>query len=366
MKSAHIDTPFLLSVVVLACAGFFIFCSASLGLIATTNEPFGSVTLTQFISLVVGFSAFYIMSRIPYRLWKKYSFYIFVACVLVNALLFIPALTLNHGGAGRWVNLQVVTFQPSEFLKLGFIIYLAAWISSVKGKIESFKYGIAPFLGLLAIVSALLLAQSDTFTLAVIIITGTSLLVASGARLKHIALIGVIALLLIGTVAFVRPYARQRIMTFLDPAANPLGAGYQVQQSLIAVGSGRVLGRGFGQSVQKFGYLPEPVGDSIFAVEAEEFGFVGSTILIALFLLFIFRTFKIAIRAPDTFSGLLVLGIGILVVVQSFMNISAMLGLIPLSGKPLLFVSHGGTALIIIMAAVGIIANVSKSQRKTT
>ena len=364
MKALKIDRTFLVSIIALSLGGFFIFSSAALGLLATSNEPFGSVTLTQLVSLVVGFIAFYITSKIPYKFWKKYAFYIFVAVILLNLILFIPSLTLNHGGAGRWINLHLITLQPSEFLKIAFIIYLAAWLASVKTKVSEFKYGIMPFLIITAILGGLLLAQSDTFTLAVIIVTGAGMLIAAGARVKHIILIALAAILLIGTVAYVRPYARQRIVTFLHPAADPLGAGYQVQQSLIAIGSGRILGRGFGQSVQKFGYLPEPIGDSIFAVEAEEFGFVGSVVLICFFLLFAFRSFKISTRAPDTFSGLVVLGISMLIVVESFMNIAAMMGLIPLSGKPLLFVSHGGTALIIILAAVGIIANISKFQKR--
>jgi cell division protein FtsW len=162
----------------------------------------------------------------------------------------------------------------------------------------------------------------------------------------------------------VRPYAKQRILTYFSPNNDPQGAGYQIQQSLIAIGSGKTTGRGFGQSIQKFSYLPEPVGDSVFAVVAEEFGFIGTFILLCLYIFFLQRTFKIAARSPDMFSRLVVVGIGILVVVQSFMNISAMLGLIPLTGQTLLFVSHGGTALAIILGAAGIVANISRYQQK--
>jgi cell division protein FtsW len=165
-------------------------------------------------------------------------------------------------------------------------------------------------------------------------------------------------------VITVRPYARQRILTFFDSTINSQGSGYQIQQSLIAIGSGGFTGRGFGQSIQKFNYLPEPIGDSIFAVQAEEFGFIGSFALIIIFLLFIIKSIKISIRTEDNFGRLLVLGIGILIIVESFMNISSMLGIIPLSGMPLLFISHGGTAIIITLAAVGIIANVSKYQKQ--
>jgi cell division protein FtsW len=248
-------------------------------------------------------------------------------------------------------------------LKIGFIIYLGGWLAFVKTKIESFKFGIIPFLCIMALVSILLLAQSDTDTLVVVGLTGGTMLFVAGARIKHLLLIALLAAVLLSGVILVRPYARQRVMTYFDPNNDPQGASYQIQQSLIAIGSGGLTGRGFGQSIQKFSYLPEPVGDSIFAVAAEEFGFIGMFILLGLYVFFVQRTFKIAARAPDTFSRLVVLGIGILVVVESFMNISAMLGVIPLTGQPLLFVSHGGTALAIILGASGIIANISRQQR---
>lgn len=363
MKKANIDTIFLFSVLALSIGGFIIFSSASLGLLATGSGLFGSVTLTQFISLIFGLIAFYVISRIPYKFWKKYALAVLVIAILINCLLFIHSLTLVSGGAGRWVNLRFITFQPSEFLKIAFIIYFAAWLAHVKDRVTTFKHGILPFLILVGILGALLLAQSDTFTLIVIIVIGLGMLVAAGAKWSHLFMLVLVAALAVGIVAYVRPYARQRVLTYLNPAADPLGAGYQIQQSLIAIGSGGVFGRGYGQSIQKFGYLPEPTGDSIFAVEAEEFGFVGSLALIFLFLLFAFRSFKIAVRAPDSFARLAVLGIGMLVIIESFVNISAMLGIIPLTGKPLLFVSHGGTALIIVLAAVGIIANVSKFRK---
>jgi len=156
----------------------------------------------------------------------------------------------------------------------------------------------------------------------------------------------------------------ERVLTFLDPGRDPLGSSYQLQQSLIAVGSGEVAGRGFGQSIQKFEYLPEPTGDSIFAVAAEEFGFIGSTILVGLFLAFAYRGLHIARTAPTQFGGLLVLGLVILIVVQSFINIASMLGLFPLTGMPLLFVSQGGTALFFTLLEAGVILNVSKYRRK--
>jgi cell division protein FtsW len=167
----------------------------------------------------------------------------------------------------------------------------------------------------------------------------------------------------IGGVIITRPYALERVKTFFNNGSDAQGAGYQINQSLIAIGSGQMGGRGFGQSIQKFGYLPQPTDDSIFAVTAEEFGFVGSVALILLYLLFAVSSFRIGTRARDAFGGFVAIGIAILIIAESFLNIAAMLGLVPLSGVPLLFVSHGGTALIITLGAAGIIANVSKYSR---
>jgi len=304
--------------------------------------------------------AFYIFSRINYKLFRQYAFFIFVAAVLLNLALFIPHLTLFYNGASRWIEIGPVTFQPSEFLKIAFIIYFAAWLAHKKGKLEDFKSGLLPFLVLMAVTGALLLSQRDTDTFAIIFITGLGQLVIAGGKVRHIGL-GLLAIIaVVALVAYFRPYARERIMTYIDPSSDPQGAGYQLQQSLIAVGSGGIFGRGYGQSIQKFGYLPEPVGDSIYAVAGEEFGFAGATALVALFVLFAIKCLRIAARAPDAFGGFLVSGIAILVIVESFMNMASEIGLIPLSGIPLLFVSHGGTALILALSASGIVANVSR------
>lgn len=362
-KDLKIDKIFLVSVILLTVAGFFIFTSASLGLLARDGASFQSVAMNQSIGLIIGTVIFYIMSRVNYKNLKKHAFYIFIGAIVLNLLLFIPFLTLDHGGASRWIDLGFVTFQPSEFLKIAFIIYFAAWLSSVKERVSTFKFGIVPYIVIVGILAILLLAQPDTDTLVVIAGTGLVMLLVAGARIKHILMLGLTMLLMLGLVISFRPYVKQRIMTFINHSSDPQGSGYQIQQSLIAIGSGRGTGRGFGQSVQKFNYLPEPIGDSIFAVSAEEFGFIGSVMLIGLFLLLFIRSIKISVNSIDSFGGLTVLGIAILIIVESFMNISSMLGIIPLSGMPLLFVSHGGTALIITLGAAGIIANISKFKK---
>jgi len=363
MTRAPIERSYLILVLILAFAGFFIFSSASLGLLAQSGPATKSVLTNQALGLAIGLAVFYLFSKINYKLFRRYAFFIFVAAILLNLALFIPHLSLFHGGASRWIYIGSITFQPSEFLKIAFIIYFSAWLAHKKGKIGDFKSGLLPFLVLMAVTGALLLSQRDTDTFAIIFATGLGQLIIAGGKLRHIGL-GILAIIVVvASVAYFRPYARERIMTYLDPASDPQGAGYQLQQSLIAIGSGGTFGRGYGQSIQKFGYLPEPIGDSIYAVAAEEFGFAGATVLVVLFVLFTIKCFRIAMRSPDVFGGLLVSGIAILVIAESFMNMASEIGLIPLSGIPLLFVSHGGTALILALSASGIVANVSRQAK---
>ncbi len=360
---AKIDRFFLMSVVTLTVAGFIIFLSASLGLLAQSGASFATVALKQAISLVIGVGFFFIFSRVKYTELRKWALFIFIGAICVNLLLFIPGLSIHYNGASRWLMLGSLSFQPSELLKIAFIIYIAAWAQFAGDKLKTFKFGLIPYIVITGILSLLLLAQSDTDTLVIIAFTGMVMLLIGGLKVRHMFIgVALLGLLVVGVVIF-RPYALQRVKTYLNISADTQGSGYQINQSLIAIGSGQWTGRGFGQSVQKFGYLPQPTDDSIFAVAAEEFGFIGSIILLSFYLLFAAAAFRIANRAQDTFGGLLVVGIAVLVIVESFMNIAAMLGLIPLSGVPLLFVSHGGTALIITLMTAGMVANVSKYRK---
>src|SRR3989344_505076 len=279
-KSVKIDRPFLISVILLTVFGFFIFSSASLGLLARDGASFQSVAIKQSLSLLIGVVAFFVMSKVNYKYIRKYAFYIFLFAIILNLLLFIPSITFIHGGAGRWINIGFINFQPSEFLKIAFIIYLATWLSEIKEKVSSFSFGILPYMVIVGILGVLLKYKSDIDTLVVIAFTGIIMLFWAGAKIRYLALLGILFVFAIGIYTYMNPYAWQRIVTFYNPTDAPQGAGYQIRQSLIAIGSGQASGRGFGQSVQKFKYLPEPIGDSIFAVASEEFGFIGSVSLI--------------------------------------------------------------------------------------
>ena len=360
-----LDKQFLFGILVLTITGFFIFSSASLGILTKSEDKFKAIALNQFLfGLCLGLVALTITSFIHYKYWKKISLIAFIGSVILTALVFVPGIGWSHGGATRWISFGTWSFQPGEILKIGYIMYLSAIFSKHKNKIGTFRYGLLPFGILTGIVGTLLVLQPDTDTFFMTAFAGMCMFFVAGARWRDILTIIVIGIIGFGIILYTHPYIQKRVITFINPDKNALTSGYQIQQSLIAIGGGGVLGKGFGQSTQKFGYLPEPIGDSIFAVASEEFGFVGSLTLIILFLFFTLRGLKIATSTEDEFGRLLALGIVILIIAGSFINIAAMLAIIPLSGTPLLFISHGGTALFLTLAEVGIILNISK-YRKT-
>lgn len=341
-----------------------IFTSASLGELAKDEVKFSNVAFNQlFYGLFLGSIACLFFARIDYRVWKKYSFIFLIGSILLTLLVFSP-WGMEHGGARRWVDFGFITFQPAELLKIAFVMYFAAWLSGLKDKVSTLSWGLLPFLGFSVILGALLLSQPDTDTFAVIIFAALSMYIAAGAKWRHILAVLFAGILVIAALYFMRPYIKQRIEVMMNPSINNQTSGYQLKQSLIAVGSGQVWGRGFGQSIQKFHYLPEPIGDSVFAVAAEEFGFIGAFIIIAIFVMFSLEGLKISLKSGDNFGRLMSLGIVILIISQAFINIGGMIGVLPLTGIPLPFVSHGGTALFITLIEVGIIMNISRNSRK--
>ena len=364
MREKKVDKFFLTIVLILISIGVAMFVSASLGVFAKNEKTFYSVLWSQLVlGLGLGLVGMYLCYRIDYKLWRKYAFFIFLGSIILTACVFVPGVGWNHGGAQRWIEIGGISFQPVEFLKFGFIIYFAAWLSWAKDRVKDFKFGILPFCIMLTVIAAILFKQPDTKSFILITVTGIAMLFISGVPLRYIFGVGGVAVLVLGTLIFFTPYLQQRVKTFIDPSNDPKGSSYQIQQSLIALGGGGIIGRGFGQSIQKFSYLPEPQGDSIFAVLGEEVGFVGACATIFLYVLFILRGLRIANKSPDLFSGLLVSGIVIMIAVQSFMHIASVTGVFPLTGVPLVFMSHGGTALMIYLAAVGIVLQVSKFRK---
>lgn len=362
---SNVDKPLLILVGLLVFFGFLIVSSASLGLLAREGAQFSSVAFSQFtFGIIGGGIALFLFSNIHYRHWRRYAFYFFLATIAITLLVFIPGIGASYGGATRWLSFGGFSLQPAELLKIGYIIYLATWLSGTYKKIDTVLYGTLPFLGIVGVAGIILLLQPDTDTFLIMGAAGVAMFITAGGRWRDVFLMATAAVLLLAALAFMRPYVMDRITTFLDPSVDPQGQSYQVQQSLIAVGSGGLFGRGFGQSIQKFEYLPEPIGDSIFAVYAEEFGFVGAVFLLTLLVAFTLRGYRVAAHAPDLFGMLLVVGFMTLIILQAFLNIAAMVALAPLSGLPLPFISHGGSALLALLASVGVVLNVSKYQRK--
>ncbi len=314
-----------------------------------------------FYGVLPGFAVLYFFQKVDYRFWKKFAVPFFLIAIIFLMFVFVPGIGSRVYGASRWIQLGPFSFQPSEMLKLAIIIYLAAWFES-KGtqKIKDVFEGLLPFLGIMGLIGFLIIKQPDMGTLFVIILTSFAIFFVSGAQMKHLFAMGTLGTFALWILIKLEPYRFDRISSFLDPGADPKGIGYQISQALLAVGSGGIFGLGLGHSRQKFNYLPEPVGDSIFAVIGEELGLVGGAILIVLFITLAMRGFRIAKNAPDTFGRLVATGITTWIVLQAFINIGANIALVPFTGIPLPFISYGGTSIIFLMAAVGILLNISK------
>ncbi|HVN26288.1 MAG TPA: putative peptidoglycan glycosyltransferase FtsW [Candidatus Paceibacterota bacterium] len=306
---------------------------------------------------VVGFLVTYF---VPFYTWKKPAFVFLLIGVFALLAVFTP-LGTSAGGASRWLKLGPFSFQPAELMKLLFVVYLAAWFSNTKFKrATDFQAGFVPFLLVIGLVMALLLLQPATSTVLILAISGLAIYYVSGAPYRYIVGTLAIGLVVIAAVIYVTPYRRARIMGYLDKTADTQGLNYQVNQALIAIGSGGLKGVGYGQSATKASYLPTPIDDSIFAVTAEELGFIGASLLAMLFAILSVRMFWLAKRMGDQFGRLLLVGFGSVISLQAFVNMASISGLVPLTGVPLPFVSYGGTALAIFLTMMGISANVTK------
>jgi len=358
------DYILALAVFLLSLFGIVMVYSAST---VVAQENFGSsyyFVLHQIRSLVVGLLLMISVYFVDYRFWRKIALPLFLVNIILLLAVFLPGIGKSFGGAHRWIGIGSYLFQPSELIKLTFLIYFASWLEKKGSEVRHFSAGFLPFVILMIILGILIMGQPDLGTLSVIAITAVIVYFISGARYKHIAAIvaGTIALLLI--LIKVEPYRMQRFLVFLNPSNQTLGAAYHINQALLAIGSGGLWGLGFGQSKQKYLYLPQAHTDSIFAIIAEELGFIRASLVLAAYIFISFRGYKIAREAPDNFSKYLACGITTWIVVQALINIGAMLNIVPLTGIPLPFISYGGSSLIINLTAIGILLNISKYSRK--
>lgn len=359
MKAHQPDYVLIFTVFSLIIFGLFILSSASL---VISNEKFGQSNYflkhQLFYSLPLGLICFFLFQKINYRYWKKIIFPLLIASLILLALVFVPGIG-SDTGAKRWIYLGF-SVQPFEIVKLTFILYLAALLSKREDGDKTIKESLIPFLVVTGIISILVLSQPNMSAFMITFLIAGLIYFLAGARLSYLAAIAGLAL--VGFFALIKmvPYRMKRLTVFLHPEIDPQGIGYQIDQALLAIGSGGLFGLGLGHSIQKWKYLPEPIGDSIFAIMAEELGLIGAGILVILFVVLAWRGFKIAKNSSDRFGYLLAGGIAGWLFFQAFINIAAISGLIPLTGIPLPFISYGGTALIISLAGAGILVNISK------
>jgi cell division protein FtsW len=283
-KTFSVDKLFLIITAILMGFGLLVFLSASLSLLGSKTGEVWKTLLSQIgLGLIGGIIGAYIITKVPLKYLKSLALPMAIVGILLTALVLVPGIGMKSGGAVRWIDLGFISFQPVEILKYTIIIYYAAWLAYSEPFRDNIKYTLLPLMMILGIVGGILLAQPDTDNFMIIVVTCMLMYFISGAPWKHIIGILVAGVALGGILILNRPYILDRLTTFMDPTHDPLGSSYQVQQGLIAVGSGKLSGRGFGQSIQKYKYLPEPLSDSIYAVMSEEFGFIGSVLLIVIY-----------------------------------------------------------------------------------
>jgi len=314
----------------------------------------------QLIFAVLGIAAMFITMNLDYRVWKKFAKVALIICFVLLVLVLIPGVGVVRGGARSWLGIASLGIQPSEFMKLGMIVFMAKVLSEQDSRITSFRKGLLPMLLLLGGAFGLIMMQPDLGTGAVLLGATMMIIFSAGARISH--LVGLAGLGVVGFAGLIAaaPYRLNRILYFLDPWKDPLGGGYQIIQSLYAIGPGGLVGLGLGMSRQKYSYLPEPQTDFIFSIIAEELGFIGGATVLLLFLILVWRGMRTAITAPDTFGSLLAVGIVGMIGVQVVINIGVVTGMMPVTGITLPLVSAGGSSLTLMLTAIGILLNISR------
>jgi len=312
--------------------------------------------------IIPGFLLFYFFYKIDYKIWKKFALPIFIFSILILSTILFPNLRNSYNkGAESWIKLSGrISFQPSEFVKITLLLYLASWMEKQKKFIKTFTRGMLPFFIIVGSVLFFILLEPDFGTLLIILATAFALYFAAGANIWHLIFTSLFGTIIILLMINFSSYRTDRFTAFLHPEKDPQNTSYHINQSFIAISTGGFWGKGFGQSVQKFAYLPEPFGDSIFAIIAEELGFLLSLALLLAFIYLIYRGFYISKKAPDEFGKFLAVGIILWFTIQAIVNIGGMVGIMPITGVPLPLISYGGSALIACMGALGIIANISK------
>lgn len=361
-RSGHQPDYLLLAVIfLLVLGGLAVLASASSDLAKIRfNDSYYYLKHQMLFGLLPGLFGFLVAYFVPYRFYRVIALPLLLANLFLLTLVFTP-LGVSSGGASRWLTIGPITFQPAEFLKIAFILYLAAWFANTRvNRTKNISEGLLPFLIISALTAGLLVAQPATSTVVILMSAALVIYFLAGARWKHIFGLMLVGALALALLVIATPYRMARITGYLNPQGDTQGANYHLNQALTALGSGGIFGVGYGQSQAKVGGLPEVVDDSIFAIVGQELGFVGAGSLLALFGVLTFRLFWLAQKTRDRFGKLILIGFGTIITFQAIVNIGAISGLLPLTGIPLPFVSYGGTALAVFLTMTGISVNVSR------
>jgi len=362
LKQKTVDYKLLVLIFGLLAFGLIALYSASAVVSYSVDKTTTYYFRHQFLyGALIGLAAMYVTSKIDYHKWQKYApILVFLAIMLLAAVL-VPGIGVKVSGSRRWISLGPIFAQPAEVAKLILIFYIASWIDKRSNEIKDFYYGIIPTLFIIGIFAGLIILEPDIGTMLVLIFTALVMLFVGGSQIKHLFWIMGAGLAAFAVLVKLEPYRIARFTAFLNPDLDPKGIGYQINQALVAIGSGGFWGYGYGHSRQKYNFLPEVIGDSIFAVIVEELGFFRASLVIGLYLLFAFRGMRVARGASDTFGKMVAVGIVTWITFQALINIGAIIGLLPLTGIPLPFISYGSSALIVTLAGMGVLLNISKS-----
>ncbi len=354
------DKQLLVSLFLLIFLGLLMLASASA---VASYVKFGSsyqYLKNQIVPLVMGLVLFFIFSRIHYRFWRKNAIFFLLLSIIFLTLVFIPGLRAEQGNSYSWITIFGRSLQPSEFVKLFFLIYLASWLEAKVSKVKNWREVFAPFILILSLIAFLMVKQPDLGTLSVIVASSLVLLFVSGVKKRYLVVFLVVSALALSAIVSTNEYQSLRFKCAFDRDFSTDKYCYQINQSLIAFGSGGFWGRGLGQSRQKFLYLPEVSCDAIFPIISEEIGFLFSVMFLGLYSFVFYRIIIIAKRSEDLFAKFLSIGIASWIMIQVFLNIGGMIALVPMTGVPLPFVSAGGSAIVALLMAMGILVNVSK------
>ncbi|ART76258.1 stage V sporulation protein E [Sutcliffiella horikoshii] len=359
-KRSTPDIILILTTLTLLAVGLIMVYSASAVWADYKFEDTFFFAKRQMLFAGLGVVAMFFIMNVDYWTWRTWSKLIILVCFFLLVIVLIPGVGMERNGSRSWIGVGAFSVQPSEFMKIAMIAFLAKYLSENQKKITSFKKGLVPSLSLVFLAFGMIMLQPDLGTGTVMVGTCIVMIYVAGARISHFVGLG-----LVGVAGFIvlilsAPYRIKRITSFLNPWEDPLGSGFQIIQSLYAIGPGGLLGLGLGQSRQKFFYLPEPQTDFIFAILAEELGFIGGTFVVLLFALLLWRGIRIALGAPDLYGSFLAVGIIAMIAIQVIINVGVVTGLMPVTGITLPFLSYGGSSLTLMLLAVGILLNISR------